>query len=106
MVNRGSSYVSKYGHSATRRNRTKYNMNTHKSMQKSGTEAIRTQMQPSKQKGDIANSHTFHTFHTYKTSIGKPLASSDVSRYWSRLVVVVCQNTKRTYDQSSEQLFP
>ena len=46
-----------------------------KSMQRSGTEAIRTQLQPSKPKREI----------TYITN---------------------SQNTKRTYGQQSEQLFP
>ena len=46
-----------------------------KSMQRSGTEAIRTKIQPSKQKREITN-------------------------------ITNSQNTKRTYDQPSEQLFP
>ena len=46
-----------------------------KSMQRSGTEAIRTQMQPSKPKRGITN-------------------------------ITNSQNTKRTYGQPSEQLFP
>ena len=45
------------------------------SMQRSGTEAIRTQLQPSKQKREITN-------------------------------ITNSQNTKRTYGQPSEQLFP
>ena len=46
-----------------------------KSMQRSGTEAIRTQIQPSKPKREITE-------------------------------ITNSQNTKRTYDQLSEQLFP
>ena len=46
-----------------------------KSMQRSGTEAIRTQLQPSKPKREITN-------------------------------ITSRQNTKRTYGQPSEQLFP
>ena len=46
-----------------------------KSMQRSGTEAIRTQIQPSKPKREITN-------------------------------ITNSQNTKRTYGQQSEQLFP
>ena len=46
-----------------------------KSMQRSGTEATRTQLQPSKPKREITN-------------------------------ITSSQNTKRTYSQPSEQLFP
>ena len=46
-----------------------------KSMQRSGTEAIRTKIMPSKQKREITN-------------------------------ITNSQNTKRTYGQTSEQLFP
>ena len=44
-------------------------------MQRSGNEAIRTQIQPSKPKWEITN-------------------------------ITIIQNTKRTYGQPSEQLFP
>ena len=48
-----------------------------KSMQRTGTEAIRTQIQPSKPKREI-----------------------------TKIIIMNSQNTKRTYDQPSEQLFP
>ena len=52
-----------------------YNFLKEKNMQRSGIEAIRTQIQPSKPKREITN-------------------------------ITNSQNTKRTYGQPSEQLFP